>query len=144
MTQYQNVPPTTPAIDFNPKFRRLIATWKRGADPSQTAPSLIEWSDGAPATIADFRRHQVDTHCFRQNDSGEIEQHICPDITATVEFDEDLNDWVVRGNGVETGLLGLPHPDASDDAVLSLVYTRDIVYKATLVRREACVSRRTN
>jgi hypothetical protein len=41
-------------------------------------------------------------------------------------------------------VLGLPHPDASDDEVLSLVYTRDLVYRSKLVRREGCVSRRTN
>jgi hypothetical protein len=136
MNQQQNVPPTPPTVDFNPEFRRLIATWKRGDDPSQTPPILLVWNDGALGTLAEFRRHQADTHLFRQNGSGEIEQHICPDIVATVEFDEDLNDWVIRGPGVETAVLDLHDPDASDDDVVSLVCTRNIVYNAKIIRRK--------
>lgn len=124
------------AHSFDEKFRRLTAIWNRGVDPIQTRPSTLTWSDGSPGTIEEFARYEADTQRLFLNHKGEYEQHICPDIIATVEYDDDLKDWIIRGDGLETRALNLRDPNASDDNIASEVCFTPTVYKYNVIRRK--------
>jgi hypothetical protein len=116
---------------------KLIASWTKDQDVSMEEPYLIKWGDGKAATLDDYRKHQLDTHTFRADESNNLERHIFPDIVAEVTFDRDAKDWVVRGRGVATVGLELNNPNAKDDEIIAELYTFPMVYRANIVRPEA-------
>ena len=41
---------------------RLIARWKPEQESAYEMPSAIMWEDDTPATMDDYRAHELDTH----------------------------------------------------------------------------------
>jgi hypothetical protein len=103
-------------------------------------PTSLEWEDGTPATLDDFARHQLDTYTLQAGRHGRTEQHFFPDIVAEGVFDWFAKDWVVRGPGVNTAALELHNPDATDDQIITELYTFPIVYRAKIVRLKGLVN----
>jgi hypothetical protein len=115
----------------------LIARWTQYQDSSMELPDSVTWTDGTPATVDDYKRHQFDTRTLEFDEFGRSELRIFPEIVATVSFDPLVMDWVVKGPGVVTAALDLHDPHAKDDEILSELYTFPIIYCATIVRTPA-------
>jgi hypothetical protein len=116
---------------------KIIASWTQDEYANLDQPSCIQWADGSPATHSDFKKHQLDTHSFRVDKTGRVEQHIFPEIVALVTFDHWAMDWVVTGPAVVTAALELYNPNAKDDEIIAELYTFPIVYRANIVRVDA-------
>jgi hypothetical protein len=100
-------------------------------------PKSVRWEDGTAATLDDYHKHLVDTHIFWQNDAGELEVHMCPEIPAEVAFESNVGDWVVRGPGVTTAALELRNPDATDSEINIALAGPPLVYRARINRQPA-------
>jgi hypothetical protein len=114
--------------------KKLIATWKNREDNDVGTPDRSVWEDGSPATIDDFRLHELDSHFWTVNDCDQLEKHIFPDIIGRVAFEPNVADWVVRGEGVVTAGLDLRDPDASDSEIIGALYLLPIYYRSTVTR----------
>jgi hypothetical protein len=114
----------------------LIARWTKHQDASMEEPQSVRWANDTPAIVDDFQRHQLDTHCLRIDEQGQLVQHFFPEIVAEVTFDQDVRDWVVRGPGVTTVGLELNDPNANDEQIIAELYTFPTVYRANIVRSE--------
>ena len=113
---------------------RLIAKWKPELEPAYDEPSSVVWEDGTPATLNDYRTHELDTHSLHATDNGGMECHMFPEIVAEVAFDQDVRDWVVRGPGVVTFGLELHDPNAKDEQIIAELYTFPLIFRANIVR----------
>jgi hypothetical protein len=114
--------------------KKLIATWLNREENDVGTPDYTVWGDGSPATIADFRIHELDSHFWRVNEMDQLEKHLFPDIVGRVTFEHDVGDWVVRGEGVVTGGLDLPDPDVSDSEIIGALYLLPIYYRSDVIR----------
>ena len=112
---------------------KLIARWKREEEPGYDEPSTLVWEDGSPATIADYRAHELDTHSLHSSDDG-IERQMSPDIIAQVSFDPIVRDWVVRGEDVNPAALELHDTNATDGQILAEMFTFPTVYRHRVIR----------
>jgi hypothetical protein len=119
---------------------KLIAVWSKDQDPSLEDPRSVSWENGRTAVISDYHEFALDTHFLMTNDAGELEQHIFLDIEATVAFEANVQDWVVRGKNVIPTSLDLKHPTASDLDIIAALYMLPTVYKATIIRSLSAVS----
>jgi hypothetical protein len=113
---------------------KLIAKWSLGQEPGIEKPSLVVWEDGSPATLADFRTHELDTRILYSNDDGETDCHMFPDIVAYVSFEENVQDWVVRGQGVIPAALDVKNPQALDGDIYGALISLPTLYKARIIR----------
>jgi hypothetical protein len=114
---------------------KLIAKWNRGQEAGIEEPSSVVWEDGSPATMADYRTHDLDTRILHSNDDGEAECHMFCDIVADVSFEQNVQDWVMRGQGVISAALNVKNPKAPDaDIYAALITFPTIVYKARIIR----------
>jgi hypothetical protein len=114
---------------------KLIAKWSRGQEPGIEEPSSVVWEDGSPATMADYRTHELDTRISYPNDDGETQFHMFPDVIADVSFEQDVQDWVMRGQGVISAALDLKNPKAPDaDIYAALITFPTVLYKARIIR----------
>jgi hypothetical protein len=114
---------------------KLIAMWSLGQEPGIEEPVSVVWEDGSPATLADYRAHELDTRISYSDDDGEAQCHMFPDVIADVSFEEDVCDWVVRGQGVIPAALDLKNPRAPDaDIYAALITFPTVLYKARIIR----------
>ena len=113
---------------------RLIAKWKPELEPAYDEPSSVVWEDGTPATLNDYRTHELDTHSLHATDNGGMECHMFPEIVAEVTFHRDVQDWVVTGPGVATVGLELHDPNAKDEQIIAELYTFPLIFRANIVR----------
>jgi hypothetical protein len=113
--------------------RTLIAKWKPEQDGSVALPHAVYWSDGSPASAADYLLHLTDTHTFIVNEDS-VALHIFPDIVADVHYDPAYRHWVVEGAGVRTTALELSGENASDESILAELATLPTVYRARIHR----------
>jgi hypothetical protein len=113
---------------------RLVATWRRGAEPAHENPTKVRWDDGSSGTVDDYLDHELDTRFWHRNDRGDMELHIFPHIVADVAFDPLVMDWVMRGRDVTTAALDLHDPCATDAAIEEAVFTFPTVYRIRIVR----------
>jgi hypothetical protein len=113
---------------------KLIGKWSCGQEPGTEEPSSVIWEDGSPATMADFRTHELDTRILYSN-GGETECHMFPDIVADVSFEQNVQDWVMRGQGVVPAALDVKNPNALDcDIYAALITFPTVVYKVRIIR----------
>ncbi len=112
----------------------LIASWNRHQDMSMELPSSVKWEDGSPATLEDYREHELDTHTFVDEFPDHVEKHMFPNVVAEVVYDSAAGSWVISGRGVRPQSLDLPDPQAKDEEIYSELYTFPIVYKAIIKR----------
>lgn len=113
---------------------KLIGKWSRGQEPGIEEPFSVVWEDGSPATMADYRTHEVDTRIRYSSNDGETECHMFPDIVADVSFEQNVQDWVVKGQGVIPAALDVKNPQALDGDIYAALITLPTVYKARIVR----------
>jgi hypothetical protein len=113
---------------------KLIAKWKPELDPAYDEPSSVVWEDGTPATLNDYRTHELDTHCLHTSDEGEVQRHMYPDIVAEITYEPNVQDWVMRGQDVNTAALELHDPNATDVQILAEVFTFPTVYRHRIIR----------
>jgi hypothetical protein len=97
-------------------------------------PTSLKWDDGTPATLDDYKRHQLDTHSFHPNEDGGMECHMFGGIVADVTFDANVQDWVMGGRDVDPAALGLHNPDATDEEILAELFTFPTVYRHRIIR----------
>ena len=116
---------------------RLIVKWTSKQDPAYEEPSSLSWENGSPATVADYREHQLDTHSFHEGDDGGLECHMYPDIIGEVIYDSFAKDWVVRGRDIITTALELHDPDSTDDQITTELFGLNVVYRAKITRTPA-------
>lgn len=81
----------------------------RATDSSIEEPHSLEWEDGTPATLRDYRNHAVDTYCSIANPRQEIERHIFP---GHVALESSVGDWVLRGPEAVTAALDVKNPNS--------------------------------
>jgi hypothetical protein len=112
----------------------LVATWTHEENPGTEAPTSIVWENGDRATLDDYRRHELDTHFWVSNDSDEMECHMVPDIVAEVTFDQNVQDWVVRGKDVVPAALELKNPNAFDSDIVAMLFTFPTYYRHRIIR----------
>jgi hypothetical protein len=113
---------------------KLIAKFIVDEDFDRLESQSVVWEDGTRATLADYRKHDLDTHLLVSNDAGEVERHIFPDIVAAVSFETNVGDWVVRGPSVATAGLEIGDANAPDEVIYASLATFPIVYKARIIR----------
>ncbi len=113
---------------------KLIAKWKPELEPAYDEPSSVVWADGTPATLNDYRAHELDTYSFHACDDGGMERQMFPEIVADVIFDTNVRDWVIRGRDVNPAALGLHDPAATDQEILTEIFTFPTIYKHTIIR----------
>jgi hypothetical protein len=113
---------------------KLIAKWNRGQEPGIEDPSSVAWEDGCPATLADFRTHDLDTYFLCSNDDSDVERHMLPDVIVDVSFEQNVQDWVMRGQGVIPAGLDVKNPNAPDFDIYAALITFPTVYKARIIR----------
>jgi hypothetical protein len=113
---------------------KLIAKWSRGQESGIEAPSSVVWEDGSPATLADYRTHELDTRILYSNDDGEPVCHMFCDIVADVSYEENVQDWVVRGQGVIQAALDVKNPQALDGDIYGALINLPTLYKVRIIR----------
>ena len=75
---------------------------------------------------------------FRLNLAGTGSRPFCfPEIVAEVAFDTNVQDWVMRGQGVVTVALHLKNPNATDGEILAETFTFATVYRHRIIRSKA-------
>lgn len=116
---------------------KLIARWKPELEPAYNEPSSVVWEDGTPATLNDYRTHELDTHSLHSSEDGGMECHMFPEIVAEVAFDTNVQDWVMRGQDVVTAALCLKNPNATDGEILAETFTFPTVYRHRIIRSKA-------
>jgi hypothetical protein len=114
---------------------KLIAKWKPDLDPAYDEPSSVVWDDGTPATLTDYRTHELDTHRLYVSEGGDTERHMFPDIVAEITYEPNVRDWVMRGQDVNTAALELHDPNATDVEILAEVFTFPTVYRHRVIRQ---------
>jgi len=115
-------------------MKTLIARWVTNEDATIEPPHMLQWADGTPATLADYRKHLDDTHKWILHPPSIIERHVFPDIVADVRYDAAAGVWAVGGDGVQSAALGLNDPNAADDEILEELYTFPVIYRARIHR----------
>jgi hypothetical protein len=113
---------------------KLIAKWNRGQETSIEAPVSVVWEDGSSATLTEYRAHELDTRILHSNDDGEMECHVFCDLVADVSFEQNVQDWVMRGQGVIPAALDVKNPNAPDCDIYAALITFPNVYKARIIR----------
>jgi hypothetical protein len=113
---------------------KLIAKWKPELEPAYDEPSSVVWEDGTPATLNDYRTHELDSHSLHASDDGGMERHMFPEIVADVVFDSNVRDWVMRGRDVNPAVLGLHDPAVTDLEILTEIFTFPTVYRHRVIR----------
>ncbi len=113
---------------------RLIASWTPDQEPGTEMPTELQWEDGTPASLDDYRAHFLDTHSLHEGKDGGMEWHMYPDILGEIVYDVFAKDWVVRSPGLPTVALEVHDPDATDDRLTTELFSLPIVYRATIVR----------
>lgn len=113
---------------------KLVATWRQGQGPDTEGPTSVVWENGDRATFDDYRRHELDTHFWVENDRCEMERHMFPDIVADVAFDARVRDWVVTGQDVVPGALDLKDPNAPDSEIFAALFTFPTYYRPRINR----------
>jgi hypothetical protein len=94
------------------RMKRLLLYW----GPEETAdfqtPAEVKWEDGSPATIEDYRKHQLCTQSVQPSEKGLVTV-ICPDIVAVTRYDSAKGHWVLY---TDRGTMDLDEtdPNASD------------------------------
>jgi hypothetical protein len=121
------------ASEHNPMAKRLKATWEEASEPGGE-PSTVTWEDGRATTLEDFHGHELDTHFWAQDDDGRLTKYMFPEIQAEVVFDQDVSDWIVRGQGVVTTALDLADPNALDESVVAALFNLEMVYRSRIIR----------
>jgi hypothetical protein len=111
----------------------LIARWTSRQDSNFNEPHSVEWEDGTPATVEDYRNHSLDTYKLVSNRTGEIEQHIFPAVVGEVVFAPDVHDWVLTGSGVATTALDIKNTNVSNDEIYAALATFPTVYRVRIV-----------
>lgn len=112
----------------------LIAKWATHEGATLGPPHLVQWEDGTPATQDDYRKHMDDTHTWIVRSPSTIERRIFPDIVADVSYDAVTGTWVLNGPGITPASLDLKDPGATDDQLLTEIYTFPIIYRARIRR----------
>jgi len=79
-------------------------------------------------------QHELDTHFWTVNERDQLEKHMFPGIVGRVTFDRDVQDWVVRGEGVVTAGLDLRDPDVSDSEIIGALYLLPVYYRSDVIR----------
>jgi hypothetical protein len=120
-------------MKFSSGSKVLIAKWRVDQDSSVDLPYTLIWSDGSPATLADFHEHKIDTHSDDYMPNG-IEMRMYPDICADVRYDAAAGSWAVYGVTPTSISLDLPDPAASDHQIEAQLSTLPTVYKARIWR----------
>jgi hypothetical protein len=113
---------------------KLIAKWSRGQEPGIEEPSSVVWEDRSPATMADYRAHELDTRISYSDDDGVAQCHMFPDVIADVSFEQEVWDWVVRGQGVIPAALDVKNPQALDGDLYAALISLPTLYKARIIR----------
>jgi hypothetical protein len=113
---------------------KLIAKWKFELEPAYDEPSSVVWADGTPATLNDYRAHELDTHSLHACNDGGMERHMFADIVANVTFDANVHDWVMSGQDVNPAALGLNDPAATDETIVAEIFTFPTVYRHRIIR----------
>jgi hypothetical protein len=113
---------------------RLIARWATDGNSTLEPPSLIWWADGTPATQEDYKRHLDDTHAWVITPLMSIERRVYPEIVADVRYDASAESWTIGGDGITPASLELPDRNATDDQILTELYTFPIIYRARIHR----------
>jgi len=113
---------------------KLIAKWKPELEAAYDEPSSVVWEDGTPATLNDYRAHELDTHRLHASDDGGMERHMFPEVVADVTFDTNVQDWIISGRDVNSAALRLHDPSATDGQILAEVFTFPTVYKHRIIR----------
>jgi hypothetical protein len=68
------------------------------------------------------------------SDEGEVQRHMYPDIVAEITYEPNVQDWVMRGQDVNTAALELHDPNATDVQILAEVFTFPTVYRHRIIR----------
>jgi hypothetical protein len=113
----------------------LIATWKPSQDPAVDQPVSVQWSDGTPATLADYARHLADTSASTCALDGSVTLTMYPDVTASVRFDHALGRWICEAPHRRV-ILELADPEIADDQIIAELSTYEIFYRTTVIRPE--------
>ncbi len=116
------------------QLKRLIAIWFGRTNDDSGDPDILVWGDGTVATVADFRRHELDTNFYRVSGYDWLEKHMFPCVVGKVTFDRDAQDWVVRGQSVVTFGLDLKDPESSDSEIIGALHFLPIYYRSEVVR----------
>ena len=90
--------------------------------------------DGSPATLADFRTHDLDTYFLYSIDDGDVERHMLPRVIADVSFEQNAQDWVIRGQSVIPAASDVKNPNTPDFDIYAALITFPTVYKARIIR----------
>jgi hypothetical protein len=117
------------------KRRTLIAKWKLEQDGSIELPHTIYWSDGRPATTADYLEHLSDTHTFIIHAEG-IALRMFPDLAVDVHYELDAQQWMISGPDVEPAALNISDRNAPDDVILAELATWTTVYRVGRIHRQ--------
>jgi hypothetical protein len=112
----------------------LTARWATDGNSTLEPPSLIWWTDGTPATQADYHKHLSDTHTWVITPLMSIERRVYPDIVADVRYDAPAGSWTISGNEVTPASLELADPHSTDDDIMAELYTFTTVYRVRIHR----------
>lgn len=115
--------------------RTLIAKWTRQQDCSVDLPHRVYWSDGSPATTADYFAHLTDTHTFIIRVDG-VALRMFPDLAVDVHYDLDAQQWMISGPDVEPAALNISDRTAPDDAILAELATWPTVHRIRRINRQ--------
>jgi hypothetical protein len=113
---------------------KIVATWEQGRGPDADGPTSVVWENGDRATLEDYRRHELDTHFWVENDRCGMEKHMFPEIVADVAFDSIVRDWVVTGQGVDPAALDVKDPNVPDSEVIAALFTFLTYYRSRICR----------
>lgn len=115
-------------------MKTLIATWFNPDPENEGPPHELRWGDGTRASMRDYLENVDSTFKFVHLSPICVEQHIFPDIVATVRFDKAAGKWAVSGDGVEPFELFSTNPSATDAEIRLQMFTAETVYRFRIVR----------
>ena len=88
----------------------------------------------SPASIADFHRHELDSHLLLQELPERFVKHMFPDVEAEARFHALAGQWALYCGSHRPLMIGLTDPLAKDEEILAEVWTMPIVLRVRIVR----------
>ncbi len=117
-----------------PGTEMLTAVWTSGQEPSTEAPESLYWASGRTATLADYRRHELDTYTILEELPMGLVKYMWPGVVAEVRFEDETGAWMLRCPGHATVQLDITDQFALDDQIQAEVCTLPVVFRVRIIR----------
>ena len=114
----------------------LVALWFNDLMFPGGDPDLIQWSDGRPGSMSEYRQHYEDTRQIIWDDPRWMAMRFYPDVIGTVTWDSSKRRWKVEGRKIGYFWLADLTEDCTDWDIHLALGWYPIRYRCVVVRSQ--------